>query len=341
MKKKVYYAGMDLHSNNVYCGIIDAQGKRVLSERWSNDLGVILQGLEAWGKHIACIAVESTFNWYWLVDGLMDAGYKVKLANPAAMTMYSAKKATNDKSDAFWIAELLRLGILPTGYIPDRQTRGLRDVLRRRMFLVQMRTGVILSLQGLHQRYTGRTIAGSKLKSLDADGVEALFAGRHEKFTARCLHEQMASLTQRIKDIEQMALPLMRQMPLFSHLLEMPGIGNILGMTIALETGDPKRFAHAGHYASYCRCVAAKAISNDKQKGQNNSKCGNKYLAWAFVEAAHHARLAHPKAQRYYDRKAARSHKVIAIKSLAAKLAKAAWHVMHDQTPFDENKLFA
>lgn len=340
MSKKVYYAGMDLHSNNVYCGIVDAQGKRVLGQRWGNDLPAILSGLKPYRKNIRCIALESTFNWYWLADGLMDAGYDIKLANPLAMGMYSAKKVTNDKTDAFWIAELLRLGILPTGYIFDRQTRGVRDLLRRRMLLVQLRTSTILSWQGLYQRHTGKSLTAQKLKSLTSDEAADLFDGEMEKANARLMHQQMEYLTQGILEIEQTALPWTHKIRSFKSLLDMPGIGKTLGLVITLETGDPKRFPNAGHYASYCRCVEAKAMSNDKPKGLNNSKCGNKYLSWAFVEAAHHARLHSDKARQYFDRKAARSHKIIAIKSLAAKLAKAAWHVMRYNLPFDENKLF-
>ena len=70
---------------------------------------------------------------------------------------------------------------------------------------------------------------------------------------------------------------------------ELPGLGKILGLTIALETDDAQRFADAGNFASYCRCVKSLRTSNGKKKGENNRKCGNQYLAWAFVAAAHFA----------------------------------------------------
>jgi transposase len=69
------------------------------------------------------VAVESTYNWYWLVDGLQALGYPVVLANPVAMEQYSGIKNTGETNDAFFLAEQLRLKILPTGYIYDAQLR--------------------------------------------------------------------------------------------------------------------------------------------------------------------------------------------------------------------------
>jgi len=123
-------------------------------------------------------------------------------------------------------------------------------------------------------------------------------------------------------------------------LLTTPGIGNILGMTIMLEVGDINRFAKAGYYSSYCRCVESKKISNGKKKGENNKKNGNRYLAWAYVEAANHAIRTCPKAQKFFQRKMSKNKRVVAIKALANKLTKATYYIMRDQLAFDSAKLF-
>ena len=101
-----------------------------------------------------------------------------------------------------------------------------------------------------------------------------------------------------------------------------------------------QRFADAGHFASYCRCVKSVRQSNHKKKGENNRKCGNTYLAWAFVEAAHFACRQDERCQRFYDRKKQQANPVIATKSLACKLAKAAWHVMVANVPYDAARVF-
>jgi transposase len=110
-------------------------------------------------------------------------------------------------------------------------------------------------------------------------------------------------------------------------------------MTITLEVGDIQRFAGPGNFASYCRTVAAERISNHKSKGANNAKCGNKYLAWAFVEAANFARRFDEPCRKWFDRKAARTSQVIATKALACKLAKAAWYLMAEGTAYDSRRM--
>jgi len=128
-----YYVGIDLHSTNCYIGIIDQTGKRVFNKRVLNDLKDIMTTLNPFKEKIKDIAIESTFNWYWLVDGLMDAGYNLHLANVCAMKQYEGIKHTDDQSDAFWLAEMLRLKILPTGHIYPKEQRPIRDLLRRRL----------------------------------------------------------------------------------------------------------------------------------------------------------------------------------------------------------------
>jgi len=107
-----------------------------------------------------------------------------------------------------------------------------------------------------------------------------------------------------------------------------------------MEVGDVKRFAGQGNFASYCRTVEAKRTSNSKKKGENNSKCGNKYLAWAFVEAANFARRYDEQCRRWHDRKAAKTSKVMATKALACKLAKAAWYLMAGEVGYDAKRMF-
>ena len=137
-------AGMDLHSNNVVIGLIDLGGKRVAHQKVECRLSEVVRFLAPYKKRLEQVAVESTYNWYWLVDGLQALRYPVVLANPAGMEQYSGIKHADDTNDAFFLAELLRLKILPTGYIYDRHLRPVRDLLRRRLTLVHQRTATLL-----------------------------------------------------------------------------------------------------------------------------------------------------------------------------------------------------
>jgi transposase len=303
-------------------------------------LASILQLLQPFKKRIATIAVESTYNWYWLVDGLQDHGYHVVLANPAAMQPYSGKKHTDDVSDAFFLAELLRLKLLPTGHIYDRKLRPVRDLLRRRLLLVRQRTTLILSFKSLNERTLGERVPLARVKAMSPADAQARFTAPADQLLAGEQITLMEHQTDTITKIEQHILKVAEKTPAYLRLQEMPGIGKILGLTIALETGDAKRFADAGHFASYCRCVKSVRQSNHKKKGENNRKCGNTYLAWAFVEAAHFACRHDDQCRRFYDRKKQQANPMIATKALACKLAKAAWHVMVADVPYDATRVF-
>ena len=138
------YVGIDLHATNGLVAIVDHEGKRIARRRLRNGLSCYLAYLEPYRSEIAGIAVESTYNWYWIVDGLMDARYSVHLANPAAIQQYRGLKHSDDTHDAFWLAEMLRLKVLPEGYIYPKEQRAIRDLLRTRCRLVQNRTSLIL-----------------------------------------------------------------------------------------------------------------------------------------------------------------------------------------------------
>jgi transposase len=152
--------------------------------------------------------------------------------------------------------------------------------------------------------------------------------------------KHIEQLTESIEKIEKAVLGSARELPYYAKLATLPGVGRILGMTITMEVGDIKRFAEPGHFASYCRTVEAKRMSNHKKKGENNSKCGNKYLAWAFVEAANFARRYDEQCRKWFDRKVARTSNIIATKALACKLAKAAWYLMAEGTDYDPKRMF-
>jgi transposase len=127
----------------------------------------------------------------------------------------------------------------------------------------------------------------------------------------------------------------------YALLTSVPGIGQVLATTILLETGPIERFAAAGNFASYARCVDSVHRSNGKKKGEGNTKNGNKYLAWAFVEAANFALRYCAEAKRFYERKKAKTNNVVAIKALAHKLARACFHILKERKPFDVTRCFA
>ena len=335
------YGGIDLHSDNSVIGLLDEQDRVLYRKRLPNELAIILGELAPFGKDLEGLVVESTYNWYWLVDGLMEVGYRVHLANTAAIVQYEGLKYTDDTSDALWLAKLLRLGLLPQGYIYPKEERAVRDLLRKRSRLVQQRTANLLSVQNLMARHRGRGLSANEVKRLSVEQVDELVDDQYRALAIKSTLVVMRSLEEMIEMVERAVKARVRLRPAFRPLLTVSGIGEILGLTIMLETGDIGRFAHVGNYASYCRCVGSEKLSNGKRKGKGNTKNGNKYLAWAYVEAANFAVRYCPQIKRYYQRKRAKSNGIVAIKTVAHKLARACYYILRDQVPFEVSKAFA
>jgi transposase len=339
---KRLYAGIDLHSNNNHLAIIDDQDKRVYQRRLPNMPDVILAELEPFREGLIGVVVESTFNWYWLADCLMAQGHKTHLANPAGIQKYKGLKHSDDRYDSFWLAHLLRLGILPEGYIYPKEDRPLRDLLRKRGHLVRLRTSLINSLQGIIRRNCGCSLSAGKIKVFKENHVAPLLSDEDDlALSGEVSKDSIDYLTRQIRKVESIVQDKAKLEKSFMGLQTLPGVGKILSMTIMFETGSIKRFPKVGNFTSYCRKVPTSWTSNNKKKGKGNSKNGNKYLAWSFSEAAEFARRYDTLSKAFYNRKAAGTNRMVAHTALAHKLARAAYYIMRDKTVFDHQKLFA
>ena len=335
-----WYSGIDLHSNNSVVVVIDEADRVVYRVRLPNELGRVLEALAPYRAELAGVAVESTYNWYWLVDGLQAAGYKVQLANAAKMKRYDGLKHAGDDTDAFQLAHLLRLGILATGYIYPKEERALRDLGRRRMQLVRSRTIQVLAVENVQARETGARMTGQQVKRLDARTVEQLGLLPEVALGMQANVAVIATLNTEISRIERHLAQRLRGRCDYQVLNTVPGIGHTLTPVILLETGTIERFAAVGDYASYARCVNSVRLSNDRKKGEGNRRNGNKYLAWAFIEAANMARRWCPEARRFHDRKRAKTNALVATKALAHKLARACYHMLKNGEPFSVQRCF-
>ena len=334
------YSGIDLHSNNSVVTVMDEEDHVVAEKRLPNDLTRILEMLEPWRGELAGVVVESTFNWYWLVDGLQAAGFKVHLANTTAIKKYDGLKHSGDEADARYLAHLLRLGILPTGTILPPEQRAVRDLARKRMQLVRSRTTHILAVENITARQHGARISSNQVKRLTTDAIDQMALPEDVAFALKTNVAVIATLSEQIDLLEKRLQERLGERPEYRLLASVPGIGRVLSTTILLETGPIDRFAAAGNFASYARCVDSVRTSNGKKKGEGNTKNGNKYLAWAFVEAANFALRYNAEAKRFYERKKAKTNNVVAIKALAHKLARACFHILKERKPFDVTRCF-
>src|SRR5262250_2100736 len=231
------YGGIDLHANNSVVVLLNDQDQVIYEKRLPNHLPAILEPLRLHPGEIEGVVVESTYNWYWLVDGLMEAGYRVHLANPAAIQQYSGLKYSNDHSDARWLAHLLRLGILPQGYIYPKAERAVRDLLRKRAHLVRQHTANVLSVQNILVRNTGARRSIKQIRELPKQELTTLLAEETQVLAVTSSLMVLNCLRQQIKMLEQTVHKRLHHTPSYEQLLTVQGIGPILAQTITLETG--------------------------------------------------------------------------------------------------------
>ena len=217
--------------------IIDEQDRVVLQEIFPNAVQQILLALASFKQRLLGVVVESTYNWYWLVDGLMEAGYTVHLANPGAIVQYQGLKYSADEHDARWLAHLLRLGILREGYIYPREARAVRDLMRRRLQLVQTRTTQLNSMQTQYMRSTAQRPSTNALKRMLSEEVDAQL---HQPNVASGVRANLAvvhTLSGEIARLEREVLGQVRLAAQFEPLLSIPGVGHILALAIMAGNG--------------------------------------------------------------------------------------------------------
>ena len=334
------YAAIDLHSNNSVLCVLDETDRIVFSKRLPNDLAAIEQALRGCAGEVRGVAIESTYNWYWLVDGLQDAGFTVHLVNTCAgqavrrpQTQRRLRRLPPSGAPAAPGDPAHRL------HLSARRARLARPAQEAQPAGAQ-RTSQILSLQNLLARNLGAHASGNEIKRWTDQDIAAMPMLPQQRLALMSNRAVMDCLDEQVKRLESAILAQARERAEYQALHTVPGIGKALALTIALESGDMARFADAGHFASYARAVDSRRESNGKKKGSGNARCGNKHLAWAFIEAAHFAVRYDETIRRWFQKKCSKTLQVVAIKAVAHKLARACFHVMKSGAPFEVARAF-
>jgi transposase len=329
------YITLDAHKYYSLAAREDIVTGKVRHSRVNHEPGCIRR-LLADAEPGTTVAVEATGNWYWIVDEIEAAGCRPALVHPRKAKVMLGCINKTDKLDADGMNRLQRVGTLPTVWIAPGAVRDLRELPRARMFLAGARTALknrILANLNKHGRAATR--------HSDAFGKAGL-AEIREKLkrlppeTARTtgeLLDQMEEVGRRIALQEQRVAELVALTPEMQLLATIPGIGRILSVVIALEIGDVGRFPSAGHLASYAGTTPRVHSSGDKTRYGRLRPDVNRYLKWAFVEAAncirlHQGKYAGRRVCRIHDRLAGRKGHAKAIGAVARHLAEAAYHVL-------------
>lgn len=334
------YGAVDLHSNNSYVAITDEKDKVIKHKRLPNDISEIDGFFQSHKENLSDIVVESTFNGYWLLDGLKDKGYGVKLAHVMACEQYAGLRYADDKSDCLWLNRMHRVGVLPTGYIYPKEERPIRDLLRRRMYLVQTRTGLWNSLKQLSYTCNTDPLKRSLLVNREPQQIEHLFPDPLSGISANSLLKVIHTLNSQISQIESVIHKHTKADKIVDRLRKVRGIGFILGWVIRYESGSMERFESDKNYLSYCGLVPTSRISNERKKGSPRQRSHNHYLRWAFAELVVTS-LKIPRIQRYHERLVKKKGRIKAKAIISSKYARVVYRIMKEPDfIYDPEKLF-
>jgi len=334
-----FYAGVDLSARSAWFCILDAQGNKQVSRKVDNDPRLIYQLLEPFQPGLAAV-VESTFNCYWLLDLLQDLGADVKMAHPLYLKAIAYAKVKTDRVDAHTLAQLLRLGYIPEGFIYPRELRPTRTLLRRRNRLVNMRAGFYRDLKMQLMSHNITTFDRNAIKKIDGRNLRTLLPQLHDRRAGLAMVHLIDAFDKEVHALEQEIRSAVFRLKPIVLLKTIPGVGKTLAPTIYYEVGSIHRFASHKTFSSYCRLAPTIAQSGTVTRKGKNRKQGNRYLKWAFSEAAQMAIQRHPIVREYFLEILKKKKKRIVAKSiLAHKLAVAAFHVLTKEQPYRHNLL--
>jgi transposase len=339
-----FYAGIDLHARTLHLCVLDQQGTVVCDKNLPAKPEALLRALAPFRDDLV-LAAECMFAWYWVADRCAAEGIPFLIGHALYMRLIHGAKAKNDRIDAAKIARLLKGGNFPLAYVYPKGMRETRDLLRRRNYFVRQRAALLTHLQILNAQYNLPPFA--KKLSFAANRREINIADRFEDNSVQQsaatdlavidrLDEQIAALelylvrTAKVEDVQT-----------YHRLQTIPGVGKVLALILLYEVHTILRFDNAGQFLSYCRLVPCRHESAGKVQGSGGKKIGNAHLRWAFGEAACLFLRASERARQWKERQAKKRGEGKALGILAAKLARAVYHLWRKEQAFDEERFWS
>lgn len=338
-KQHKFYCGIDLHAKKMYVCVLNSAGEIVLHRNINTERETFLAVIEPFREDVV-VAVECMFTWYWIADLCAKEALPFVLGHALYMKAIHGGKAKNDKIDSRKIAVLLRGGMIPQAYIYPQKMRATRDLLRRRNHLMRKRAELYAHIQNTRSQYNLADYFGRIAKPQNREGIAERF---EDPAVQNMIATDFAVITAYDPIIAKMERDIISMAnhhdPVAYALLKsIPGIGRILGLVILYEIETIKRFPSVQDFVSYCRLVKSIKESNGKKYGSSGKKIGNAHLKWAFSEAAVLFLKGNEPGKRYLNRLTNKHGKGKALSILAHKLGRAAYFMLKNKKPFDQNK---
>ncbi len=329
----MFYSGIDLHRRLIVICTVDENGTIVARTRMKTDATLVSEYFHRWPGEQRAV-VECTTGWYWFCDLLRSIGVTVVLAHAKYLKAISYAKVKTDAVDALTLAQLLRMGYIPEAHQLPPEYRAMRDVLRQRMVMEHKRTNLMQRIASILAQFNITTFPVAPHQTGFTDFLNACAIPDEYRMTLLMYHQQCLQVTEHKKQLEYYFKTTLRPTKTLQLLMSIPGIGEITGAMIAMETGAIERFADAKHYGSYCRLVPGAKDSGGRYAHRSSSKDGNQYLKYAFTEAAIKAILFYPEIKRFAAQLEKRANNAIARTVVAKELAKIVYYVLKNQQEF-------
>ena len=334
------YIAFDSHKRYTLMERQDTQTGRTIQRRIEHVRGALCACLRECEVG-SPVAVEATGNWYWIAEEIEQAGCRPLLVHPRKAKLMMGLINKTDKLDVHGLNRLQQTGTLPTVWIPPAPLRDLRELTRTRMVLVRFGTRLKNRLSATLAKY------GLSLQASDPFGVGARIQWQaclpqlppQTRFVTQHLLDQLDSLQARIQEEEERLKEILPRTPAMQLLASLPGVGLILSATLALEIGEVSRFATHEHLASYAGTTPRVHSSGDKLRFGRLRPDVNRYLKWAYVEAANvvvlnQARWSGRHAVQLYRRLQQRKGHPKAVGAVARHLAEASYWILQRQEPY-------
>jgi transposase len=339
------YIAFDAHKRYTLASVVRPDGQLVREQRIAHERGALREFLERCERG-SPVAVETIGNWYWIVDEIEAAGCLPRLVHARKAKLMMGEINKTDKLDVRGLNRLQRAGTLPTVWIPPGELRDQRDLPRTRMVLVRQRTQLKNRIHATLAKY-----ALHDVEVTDLFGVRGRLVLRqrldrlppHTGYATTLLLEQIESLDRAVGELERRIQATFKPTPVIQRLLTLPGVGLTLAVVLALEVGDVTRFATAEKLASYAGTTPRVHASGGKIRFGPSRPDVNRYLKWAYVEAANaicltRRRTAPRHVSRLYERVARRKGHAKAIGAVARHLAEATYWMLSKEEAYREPK---
>jgi transposase len=321
--------GIDLHRKRSHVAALDEHGAELLSRRIVNDpetfIG-LLEGLDGESK----IALEATYGWEWLAELLEDAGYEFHLAHPLRTRAIAAARVKTDSVDARTLAELLRADLLPEAYVAPRPLRDLRDLLRQRVVLTNMRSGLKNRVHALLARHGVQQPHADLFGRAGREFLEQLELREEPRRRLEALLRLIADFDREVAalsaEIDQRA----RRDRRVRVLTQIHGVGPYTAMLILAEVGDVARFPSARHLCAWAGLTPTVRSSDGRARLGHITRQGSRVLRWALVEAAQKTTLSGGPLRESFERIARRRGRKIAKVAVARKILTLCYYGLRD-----------